>query len=125
MEYLKLLSDLDLNDKRIGNLVIEKLDKEPKGVVGKIFFDTTVNKLKLFNGLEWVEVSNDKTTKPFVYSQEDSIDVWDIKHDLNKFPSVTIVDSAGSVVVGDIDYVDENNVRVSFSSQFSGKAYLN
>ena len=52
-------------------------------------------------------------------------DKWTIKHNLNKFPSVTIVDSAGSVVVGDIVYVDESTVEVYFTGAFSGKCYLN
>lgn len=63
--------------------------------------------------------------KHFLFVQSIANDVWEIKHDLNKYPSVTVVDSANSVVIGDVVYIDENNVRLTFSGAFSGKAYLN
>ena len=63
--------------------------------------------------------------KTFVYNQAISSDVWEIEHNLDKYPSVTVVDSGGSVVVGEIVYINKNNVRIAFTSAFSGKAYLN
>lgn len=63
--------------------------------------------------------------KHFLFVQAIASDVWEIKHDLNKYPSVTVVDSADSVAIGDVTYIDENNVRLTFSGAFSGKAYLN
>lgn len=49
---------------------------------------------------------------------------WEINHNLGWYPNITVVDSAGSVVEGEIDYVSENNLTLSFSSSFSGIAYL-
>ena len=63
--------------------------------------------------------------KTFVYNQVTSSYVWEITHNLNKYPAVTVVDSGGSVVIGEIVYIDENNVRITFASAFSGKAYFN
>ena len=63
--------------------------------------------------------------KNFVYTQAVSSDVWEIQHNLNKYPSITIVDSGNSVVIGEIVYIDKNNVRITFTSAFSGKAYFN
>lgn len=51
--------------------------------------------------------------------------VWKINHNLNKKPSVTVVDSAGSEVIGEVIYIDDNNLELHFSAQFSGIAYLN
>ena len=51
--------------------------------------------------------------------------VWSVSHSLNKRAGVVVVDSAGSVVVGDILYVDNNNLIITFNSSFSGYAYLN
>lgn len=65
------------------------------------------------------------TDVAYVHNQIIAASVWNINHMLGKFPSVTIVDSAGSVVLGDIDYADNNNVTLSFTGAFSGKAYLN
>lgn len=61
----------------------------------------------------------------FVYNQTTPSDTWEIKHSLNKFPSVTIVDSAGSAVVGEYEFIDENTVICTFSGAFSGVCYLN
>ena len=67
-------------------------------------------------------IVNDKN---FVYVQATSSNIWEITHNLNKYPAVTVVDSGGSVVIGEIVYIDKNNVRITFTSAFSGKAYFN
>ena len=61
----------------------------------------------------------------FVFDQGPASDTWDIVHNLGKFPSVTPVDTSGSVVDGDVDYIDSDHLIVSFNAPFSGKAYLN
>jgi len=61
----------------------------------------------------------------FVYNQPVPSTSWSLTHNLNKMPSITIVDSAGTVVEGDIQYVDVNNIVVTFSYAFSGQAILN
>ena len=63
--------------------------------------------------------------KDFVFIKSTPDSVWDITHDLDKYPSVTVVDSAGSVVIGDITYTSKSALTVTFSAAFSGKAYLN
>ena len=65
------------------------------------------------------------TDKRFVYNQSSSSSVWTIEHNLNKFPSVTVVDSAGTIVIGEINYTNINNLTLTFSAAFSGVAYLN
>lgn len=66
-----------------------------------------------------------ETDKHFSYRQYSADDTWTIVHNLNKYPSVSIVDSAGSVVVGEVTYFDLDSLQVHFTSPFSGKAYLN
>ncbi len=61
----------------------------------------------------------------YTFNQRVPAEVWNIAHNMNKFPSVSIVDSGGNVVIGNIDYVDRNNVQVTFNGAFSGSAYLN
>lgn len=73
---------------------------------------------------EWRNISGTAGTT-FVHSQDTPSSTWAIAHNLNKYPSVTVVDSAGTVVVGQVIYADSNNLSVQFSSGFSGKAYLN
>ena len=50
---------------------------------------------------------------------------WVINHNLGKYPSVSTVDSAGSIINGAITYNNENKITVVFTSATSGKAYLN
>lgn len=69
------------------------------------------------------KISSDKN---FVFTQRVSSTVWNIVHDLNKYPSVTIVDSGGNNVYGgQVHYIDQNKLNVEFSSPFGGIAYLN
>lgn len=48
-----------------------------------------------------------------------------ITHNLNKFPSVTTVDSAGSHLVGDVQHINTNSFTLTFSASFQGKVYIN
>lgn len=63
--------------------------------------------------------------KSYTFNQISPKDVWKIPHGLGKYPSVTVVDSGGNKVVGDIKYIDINNLEISFVGGFSGIAYLN
>ena len=63
--------------------------------------------------------------KTFVYHQNQASDRWEIQHNLRKYPSVSVVDTAGTSVVGDVEYIDENNVVCTFNAAFLGEAYLN
>jgi hypothetical protein len=61
----------------------------------------------------------------YTHNQSTPSDTWNINHGLTKFPSVTVVDSSGNKVVGDVKYTDNNNLVLTFNGAFSGKAYLN
>lgn len=68
---------------------------------------------------------NDLTNKPqYTHDQIAASVTWNITHNLGFYPSVTVIDSAGSVVFGDITHVNVNNLILSFSAAFSGKAYI-
>lgn len=66
-----------------------------------------------------------KASDTFVYSQSPASSEWTITHNLDKYPAVAVVDSAGNIVIGDIQYIDRNTVVITFKAAFSGKAYLN
>lgn len=61
----------------------------------------------------------------YEHMQSIATDEWVIDHNLNKFPSVTVVDSAGTVVYGEVYYPNKNKVIIKFMAAFSGRAYLN
>jgi hypothetical protein len=61
----------------------------------------------------------------YVENITENASVWNLEHNLGRFPVVQVVDTAGSVVIGDIQYVDQNNITITFSAPFQGTAYLN
>jgi hypothetical protein len=61
----------------------------------------------------------------YIHYQDVASDKWTITHNLGKFPSVTIVSSAGEQVIADVNYKSANVVEVSFMGAFAGIAYLN
>ena len=50
--------------------------------------------------------------------------VWNITHYLGWYPNVTVQDSGGSIVEGEISYTSSNALTVTFSGAFRGDAYL-
>lgn len=61
----------------------------------------------------------------YIHTQSIPSDTWVIHHGLNKFPSVTIVDSTNTEVIADIHHISTLQCEVSFSSPQTGTAYLN
>ena len=63
--------------------------------------------------------------KNYVHTQSTPAASWTVSHNLGKRPAVVVVDSAEDVVYGDIQYIDDNTITLTFSGAFSGKAYFN
>lgn len=63
-------------------------------------------------------------TRRHVHSQAVPAETWVITHTLGGKPSVTIVDSADTYVIGEVTYNSTSQVTVSFTTPFSGYAYL-
>ena len=61
----------------------------------------------------------------FTFTQASAQSVWNITHNLGKFPSVSIIDSAGTNVIGEVDYTNNNELILTFTAAFAGVAYLN
>lgn len=63
--------------------------------------------------------------KNFVYTQAVASAVWEVQHDLDKYPSVSVVSDDNVQVFGEVTYIDLNNLTITFNGAFSGKAYMN
>jgi hypothetical protein len=86
-------------------------------------------KLENLTGGDILVYDKDSTfwkNRPMTYfhPQNNAAEVWIIKHDLGKYPNVKILDSQRIQVFGDVQYLDENRVKVTFGGAFSGTAYL-
>lgn len=67
----------------------------------------------------------DDKSKTYIHNQETASNIWTINHNLNKYPSVTVVDSTGREIICDVKYTSNNTITLNFKSSFSGRAYLN
>lgn len=73
-----------------------------------------------FTALTTATLNNER----YVHSQPSPSATWTIIHALGGKPSVTIVDSAGTVVIGEVTYISDTEIQVEFTAPFSGFAYL-
>jgi len=69
-------------------------------------------------GLKWA-------SRTYTFNQTVSTATWNITHNIGAFPSVTVIDSVGNRVIGDITYIDDRSLTLTFKTAFKGKAYLN
>ena len=60
----------------------------------------------------------------YTHTQGVASSTWTINHNLGFYPNLTVQDSAGTIYEGEITYTDSVSLTVTFSSAFSGKAYL-
>lgn len=61
----------------------------------------------------------------YTHVQDVAATTWTIDHNLGKYPSVGVVDSAGTLVEGEVRYTSTSQCVLSFSAPFAGKVYLN
>jgi hypothetical protein len=60
----------------------------------------------------------------YAHTQYSASNRWEITHNLNYKPNVTVVDSAGTIIEGSIEYPGPNSIVLLFSASFAGTAYL-
>lgn len=68
---------------------------------------------------------NNEEHDTVVFNQSIAANVWTINHNLNQFPSVSLVDTLNKNIMADIKYINSNQIIVTFSRPVAGKAYLN
>jgi len=61
----------------------------------------------------------------YVYTQIVPATTWSVTHTLNKYPAIEVIDSGGTEITGDVNYVSTTEVTLTFKSPFGGKAILN
>lgn len=105
---------------------IEPYDEDPNFFVVTVNYETGNGALEEDEDYMISLVSlDDGSDKTFVFTQDTPANPWEVNHNLNKFPSVTMVLSTGQVGMADVNYIDENNLTITFSGDESGKAYMN
>lgn len=102
-----------LNISNSGTRDYEKLRNKPQ-----------INGVELI-GNKSLEDLGIEADKNFYFVQNEALDTWVIVHNLNKYPSVSVIDSSGSEVIGEVSYDSVNQITITFKGAFKGKATLN
>jgi hypothetical protein len=60
----------------------------------------------------------------YVHTQATPASVWTINHNLNGQPTAVVLDSAGTQCEGTFSYPSGNQMIITFTSPFTGTAYI-
>ena len=90
-------------------------------LIGQTAYNVTENKyfIRSANGIELL-----KSTMYYEYDQGTPSAVWEINHNLQFRPAAVVIDTSGTTVEGEINHISVNELTITFSAAFSGKAYL-
>jgi hypothetical protein len=73
----------------------------------------------------WSYLSSLTIQNNFVFDKQVAASVWVVVHNMGKYPSVSIVDTANDQVDAEVKYNSINQLTITFTAAVAGKAYLN
>jgi hypothetical protein len=74
---------------------------------------------------EFANPASNVADKNYVHTQPVASATWTVQHNLNKFPSVTSVNTNNIEMYGEVVFNDLNSLTINFSAAFSGRAFIN
>ncbi len=90
---------------------------------------TSSNKITVKRGTEKNSITARKAAmgsdKHQTVEQVQPSDTWVVTHSLNKKPSVSVVNSSGTIIYPSITYDSNSQITLTFSGSTSGKVHLN
>lgn len=75
-------------------------------------------------GIDGVQADDVVALVSYRHTQNAPLTTWTVNHNLNFYPNVTVFNSAGSQVEGNVSHIDETSLTITFSTAVSGKAHL-
>ena len=97
---------------------------------GQIWYDTTVSKLKVWDGSVWQTIgSSSAPSTKYTHTQGIAASTWNINHSLGTTDLVySVYVQVGldlvPILPNDIAFVDADNITVTFSTSYTGKVVL-
>lgn len=73
----------------------------------------------------WMEIVDTGSASHYTHHQNVPSVTWVIVHNLSRYPSIVVTDSAGSEMIGSVVYNSANHLTIVFSYAFAGIAQLN
>lgn len=67
----------------------------------------------------------DNGDKNYIHNQTVASSQWNVQHNLNKYPSVSVMLPSGHIGIADVTHLDENNLTITFAGNETGKAIIN
>lgn len=137
LDFLNVLEDeyvLFCQTDNINNFGVYKITDITQDDDETNFYDVTLTLVssngnlvdeKYYSLISWPYNKGESNDKHYTHNQVAAAATWNITHNLDKYPSVSIVDSANNLVVGDVEYINTNQLTLTFNGAFSGKAYIN
>jgi hypothetical protein len=89
-----------------------------------ISYDNSVSGLVATTAQQAIDELADIKATYYKHDQQTPSNEWVINHNLGKLPSVTVIDTADTLVMGSVLFLNLNQVKISFTGSFAGKAYL-
>jgi len=87
--------------------------------------ESTDTKVVVIDDNGKVSFNTDAHDKTYTHQQDVASAQWVITHNLNKYPAIQVIDSAGCWVIGQVTHNSLNQLTLDFRGAFSGKAYMN
>jgi len=118
----------------LNNFGVYKLDSLTQDVTETDFYNANFTLIesngsllseKTYGFVAYPKAKENESDKNFVFTQAVAANPWTVQHNLNKFPSCTMVLNSGQQGFGDVTFIDENNLTITFAGATSGKAYIN
>ena len=75
-------------------------------------------------GVDGVQADDIVALVSYRHTQNAPLTTWTVNHNLNFYPNVTVFNSAGSQVEGNVTHTNETSLTLTFSTAVSGQAHL-
>ena len=109
---------IDANGNNILNLTISNFDPE---IVKKFVRDLE----HASDDYLVTEKAVARAVDTYVHDQAVASDTWVVEHNLGRYPSVAVIDSAGTQFIVQVEYNSKNKLTIYMNGSTTGKAYLN
>lgn len=63
-------------------------------------------------------------TNLFTFEQTEPATLWEVHHNLGRYPQVTVIDNDEDVCEAEVSYLDEYNLTIAFNQEMTGRAYM-